>query len=499
MKVKNLIALFLLLTCLFTTKTKAQTEGDIFFSQAMVHDVYMTFTQTNYWDSLVAYKPLDLYLRGDVTIDGVLYPNVGIKFKGNSSYSNPSNKKPFKIDLNEYVAGQDIDGIKKFNLNNGFKDPSFMREKVALDFYNQQGLAAPRCSYARVYLNGTYWGLYMFVEEANKTFLDDRFGNKQGNMFKGDPMGDLKWINSTPSSYYTKYELHTNETVNDWTDLVNLIDNINNSGTNFYDSLEVALNTSTFIRHWAAMNLFVNLDSYIGSGHNYFIYHDTLSNKFEWVSWDANESFGNFNMGLTNTQLKNLTMYHVSAPSSSRPLVQKMLTVPSYKSTLTDVFCQWLQYDFSNAALDSKIDSLANAIRTDVYADGIKFYSNADFETNLTSDVGMTMGIKTFITDRRNALITELFANGCLVGVNENTTSNNQINVYPNPANDFVTIDFNSNQNENLIYIYNSLGQEMSRLNSSTTIEKVDISKFPAGMYLIKINANSYLKFQKIN
>src|SRR3989344_1860609 len=265
MKVKKLFLLFLILISISATKSKAQTEGDIFFSQAMVHDVYMTFPQTNYWDSLVAYKPLDLYLKGDVTIDGVLYPNVGIKFKGNSSYSNPSTKKPFKIDLNEYGSTSELDGLKKFNLNNGFKDPSFMREKVALDFYNQQGLAAPRCAYTRVYLNGTYWGLYIFVEEANKTFLDDRFGNKQGNMFKGDPNGDLKWLGATESSYYTKYELHTNETANDWSDLVNLIDNINNSGTNFYDSLEVALNTSTFIRQWAAMNLFVNLDSYIGS------------------------------------------------------------------------------------------------------------------------------------------------------------------------------------------------------------------------------------------
>lgn len=498
MKLKNLLPFIALFLFSFKS-TKAQTEGDIFFSQAMVHDVYMTFTQTNYWDSLVAYKPLDMYLKGDVTIDGVLYPNVGIKFKGNSSYSNPSTKKPFKIDLNEYGSTSELDGLKKFNLNNGFKDPSFMREKVALDFYNQQGLAAPRCAYTRVYLNGTYWGLYMFVEEANKTFLDDRFGNKQGNMFKGDPSGDLKWLGATESSYYTKYELHTNETANDWSDLVNLIDNINNSGTNFYDSLEVALNTNTFIRHWAAMNLFVNLDSYIGSGHNYFMYHDTLSDKFEWVSWDANESFGNFNMGLTNTQLKNLTMYHVSTPSTNRPLVQKMLTVPSYKQTLTDVFCQWLQYDFSNAALDSKIDSLANAIRTDVYADGIKFYSNADFETNLTSDVGMIMGIKTFITDRRNFLITELFSNGCLVGMNESTTFNNLIKVYPNPANDYFAIDFNSNQNENLICIYNSLGQEVYRLNSSNKSEKVDVSEFTAGIYFIKVNENSYFKLQKIN
>ena len=499
MKLKKLLPFFAILF-FFSKTTKAQTEGDVFFGQASVHDVYMTFSQTNYWDSLVAYMPLDQYLKGDVTIDGVTSTNVGIKFKGNSSYSNPSTKKPFKIDMNEFVSGQDVDGLKKFNLNNGFKDPSFMREKIALDFYNEHGLAAPRCAYTRVYINGTYWGLYMFVEEANKTFLDDdnRFGNKQGNFFKGDPSGDLKWMGSTPSSYYSKYELHTNETANDWTDLVNLIDNINNSGANFYDSLETVLNTNTFIRHWAAMNMFVNLDAYIGSGHNYFIYHDTLSNKFEWVTWDVNESFGNFNMGMTTTQLKNLSMFYVSTPSSSRPLVQNMLTIPAYKSTLVDVICQWVQYDFSNAALDSKIDSLANAIRTDVYADAIKFYSNADFETNLTTDIGATMGIKSFITARRNALITELFSNGCYTGVTDATAKEEHFLVYPNPATNFITIDLKSNKKENTIHIYNSLGQEISSIISENVSEKVDISKFSEGIYFIKVNETAYSKFQKI-
>lgn len=503
MKLQKLLPFFAIF--FFLSKTSiAQTQGDIFFGQAVVHDVYMTFPQANYWDSLVAYKPIDQYLKADVTIDGVLTTNVGIKFKGNSSYSNPSTKKPFKIDMNEYVSGQNVDGLKKFNLNNGFKDPSFMREKIALDFYNEHGLAAPRCAYTRVYINGTYWGLYMFVEEANKTFLDDddRFGNKQGNFFKGDPTGDLKWLGATPSSYYSKYELHTNTTTNDWSDLVNLIDKINNSGVNFYDSLETVLNTNTFIRQWAAVNMFVNLDSYIGSGHNYFIYHDTLSNKFEWVAWDVNESFGNFNMGLTTTQLKNLSMFHVSTPSSSRPLVQKMLTVPAYKNTLIDVICQWVQYDFSNAALDTKIDSLANAIRTDVYADAIKFYSNADFETNLTSDVGLTMGIKSFITARRNALISELFSNGCYTEIADVTGNLEQIIIYPNPATDFIIVEFNPNnylnKTGNILHIYNSLGQEISSLVSTNASEKIDLSNYPEGIYFIKINETNYSKFQKI-
>jgi hypothetical protein len=478
---------------------KAQTEGDNFFGMAQVHNVYMTFSQTNYWDSLVTYMPLEKYLKGNVVIDGLVLNDVGIKFKGNSSYSNPFDKKPFKIDLNEFVSGQDIDGLKKFNLNNGFKDPSFMREKIALDFYNSHGIPAPRCAYTKVYINGVYWGLYTFVEEVNKTFLDDddRFGNKQGNLFKGDPFGDLKWINSSESSYYSKYELHTNETANDWSDLVNLIDNINNSGTFFHDSLEAAFDTETFIKHWAAMNMFANLDSYIGSGHNYFIYHDTLSDKFEWISWDVNESFGNFNMGMTATQMKNLSMFFVSSPATSRPLVQKMLNDPAYKTKLINTICEWVSGDFTNGNLDPKIDSLANAIRADVYADTKKFYSSMDFETNLTSDIGPTMGVKSFITERRNALVTELAVNGCNVGISEDQLIKNFLNVYPNPAVEEITIELNTGNKNNSIRMINMLGQEMLSFTTSESTMKIDVSSFPAGIYILNVNNDLFEKVQK--
>jgi spore coat protein CotH len=498
MKLRKLIVLFSIFSLLMSESSKAQTDGDAFFGMAQVHDVYMSFPQANYWDSLVAYLPLEQYLKADITIDGTVLTNVGIKFKGNSSYSNPSQKKPFKVDLNEFVSGQDLDGLKKFNLNNGFKDPSFMREKLSLDFYNEHGLAAPRCAYARVYLNGVYWGIYTFVEEVNKTFLndDDRFDNKQGNLFKGDPIGDLKWINSTASSYYTKYELHTNETANDWSDLVNLIDNINNSGSFFHDSLEAAFNTSSFIRHWAAMNVFVNLDSYIGSGHNYFIYDDTLSRKFEWISWDVNESFGNFNMGLSTTQLKNLSMFYVSPPSSSRPLVQKMLLDPDYKNLLVNTICQWMEHDFTNEMLDPKIDSLANAIRNDVYSDTKKFYTNAEFDNNLSADVGMTMGIKSFITERRNWLLSELAASGCNVGINESASARGLL-IYPNPAATSITLNFPGGNDSNSILIFNSLGQKVYSGEGRGNSLEINISGFASGLYVVSINNTSFAKFTR--
>jgi spore coat protein CotH len=478
----------------------AQNEGDAFFGTNTIHEVYISFSQQGYWDSLTANYTADVYMKGSITIDGTAYPEVGVKFKGNSSYNNQSDKKPFKIDMNEYISGQDIDGLKKFNLNNNFKDPSFLREKLTLDFYNSHGLHAPRCAFVKVYINGTYWGLYNFIEEVDvKKFLAAHFSDNDGNMFKGDPHGDLRWLGANPASYYGEYELHTNETANDWTDLLELINKINNSGTAFQDSLETILNTNAFIKQWAALNMFSNMDSYIGSGHNYYIYHDSATGKFEWVAWDVNESFGSFRQNLSASQMETLSMFYVSNPNN-KPLAQKMLANTTYKNELINTICQWVQFDFSNAALDGKIDSFANMIRTAVYADTKKFYTNQNFETSLTSNVmvqgpgGDILGLKSFITNRRNALLTELASNGCTLSV-KNTAGSDVIKLYPNPATDHIIVEANGKASITLIDV---TGRKVLEQTGSGKLT-VDVSALSAGMYYLSVNGGTYQKITIMN
>ncbi len=48
---------------------------------------------------------------------------------------------------------------------------------------------------------------------------------------------------------------------------------------------------------------------------------------------------------------------------------------------------QMLDGGFDATTMQARIDELADLIRTDVYADGNKMYSNAEFEQNLYSDI----------------------------------------------------------------------------------------------------------------
>ncbi len=465
----------------------AQQAGDNFFSEPIVHEVKLSFWQQAYWDSLTVNYTNDAYMKCAVEIDGTVIDTIGVKFKGNSSYNNQSDKKPFKLDLNDYINGANIDGLKKLNLNNGFKDPSFLREKIALDFYNEHGIIAPRCGYTKLYINNVYWGLYTVVEEIDKTFLSGRFNDNDGNLFKGDPQGDLKWINNLPSSYYSKYELHTNETLNDWSDLVNFIKQANSPAALLYDSLNHVFHSTDFLRAWAGTTLFVNLDSYIGSGHNYFIYHDSTTNKFRWILWDVNETFGNFNMGLQPAQLTALAYDYINNPNN-RPLANNMRINSTFHTTLGNEMCDLVYGGFSNAEMDGKIDSIANAIRPHVYADNKKFFSNQQFEDNIINDISVPgtpggsniLGIKSFISARRSQLVTQLNALGCSAGLGQNEEALRKIN--PNPNHGKISI---LNKKEQRYLLFSAEGS----LLKSGILEKGNNEiylEFSPGFYLLK-------------
>lgn len=495
-----------LLFCFATLASNAQNEGDQFFAEGTIHEIRLDFLQVGYWDSLVANKPSETYMKCEVTFDGTLYPDTGVRFKGNSSYSGPGQKKPFKLDLEEFVDDQMHDGLKQFSLNNGFKDPSFLREKLALDFMTQHGIAAPRCTFSRLYISGEYWGLYSVVEDIGKAFLSQRFGNNDGNLFKGDPHGSLTWKGDQQANYLGDYELKTNEDLNDWSDLIALLDVLNNSSaTDLPTALAARLNLDGWYDYWVAHSLFVNLDSYVGSGHNYYLYHNEDIDQFEFIAWDENEAFGNFKMGLSQSQLLNLPYTHIPQPFNQRPLMNRILQDVNLKQDYTDRYCELLPF-FTNEAFDARIDSLADLIRPHVYEDTKKTYTNDQFEQNLSQDVSLpspqgqfvVAGLKSFITARRASLVQQLEVVGCAVSAVEMAEAGDVV-IYPNPTNGQFFI-----KNNGTPIVKTSLndliGRPLKHWEGKLANGQIDWSAaLPAGAYFLKmVRENGSITVRKL-
>ena len=115
---------------------KAQsTSGDSIFNLSVIHTIDIYNSDPNFWDSLVANYALDRKIYCNIMLDSnQLIDSVGIQLKGNSSYNSmPGVKKSMKLSFNNWVSGQNWNGLKEVVLNNGFKDPTMMREKIFLE------------------------------------------------------------------------------------------------------------------------------------------------------------------------------------------------------------------------------------------------------------------------------------------------------------------------------------------------------------------------------
>lgn len=516
---KKLLFLFAVGTSFCQAQT---TAGDNLFNVTQIHTININFPQTNYWTLLVNNKAYDdandssSYIPAQVIIDGNTMDSVGIQFKGNSSYYNyPGNKKPFTLSFDEYRNNQKYDSLSSINLNNCYQDPSFMREKIFLDFLNSKGLNAPRSNYAKLYLNGTYSGFYQIGERVNKTFCKDRFGNKGGNLFKGDGSGsacaDLKYQGTSQSSYYNCYTLKTNKTANDWSDLINLTNQINNTtNTQFKDSVDTYLNANSFIGAWAACNMFVDFDSYAFRFiHNYYIYQNTVTNKFEWITWDVSTTFG-MDVPGSVASIEGKSILYIEPNAADRPLANRMLSNIAYKNQYLTYICDFMN-TFQPSVLNPKIDSIYNLIKADVYADPLKMYSNTEFDTNINSNIvvsGITYpGLKSFIQNRSTNIQNELNTLGmnCSILLSDNDINSNEslLTVFPNPSTGNLSIHYNLSENMEIsIKIIDVLGREIPLLENTKEPSgkyKKEISvDLPNGVYNVELKTENNITNKKI-
>lgn len=400
------------------------------FNDAVVHEVRIQFKQSEYWDSLVHYKTQEnlfekkTYLKGDVVIDGQYSYNVGVKIKGESSYKHyPSNKKSLKINFDKFIKGQKFQGYEEINLNNNFKDPTFMREKLYLDFLHDVGVPSRKNAYAKVYINNQYWGLYLMVEEIDKNFLERNFGNKKGALIKGEPQAYLDWHGKDSLSYTRKYKIKSGAKTNSTKQLIhflNIINNFEGSDEMYETALGGIFNIKNCLKAWAVNNVLVNVDAYnIYYPHNFYLYYNTKTAKFEWINYDGNYSFGAWSPNFTLEQMLALDIYYVKEDDKRHPLVTKLLKEnikikESYRKIIEN---EVLDY-FVPKKFNKKIESLKLLINESVYTDSLKMYTNREFDINIEQSIGdindpgaFIPGLKPFIKKRR-AHIEEQLLNG---------------------------------------------------------------------------------------
>lgn len=391
-----------------------------FYNLSTIQTIEITFAESN-WDQLLdnAYATTEDYiLAQSVTINGVTLDSVGVKYKGNSTYNANQTKNPFHIELDTY-KDHEYDGYTDIKLSNVAKDPSFLREVLSYQVLRNY-MDAPLSNYANVYVNGTLMGLYSNSESVSKKFVKKRFGSKSNTFIKCNPPAgagpqsrdypNLVYLGTDSTSYYAAYELKSDY---GWDELIDLCDTL----ANHVDVIEDILDVDRALWMLAFNNVLVNLDSYSGGfAQNYYLYRDD-NGRFVPVVWDLNESFGQFSMtgtgNLNNTAAKQQMSHLLHENDAAFPLIQKLLGVPTYKRMYLAHVKTMVEENFANGLYEETGMELQTLIDAAVQADNNKFYSYANFISNLTSDIssgggpggGSTPGITNLMNARATYLV----------------------------------------------------------------------------------------------
>ena len=169
----RLPALAWIAVCLLLAAVPAAAQSqDELFDDSVLHDVHVTMSERD-WSALKARPEENTYYTADLRWRGVTVRNAGIRSRGSGTRNGV--KPGLRVDVNRYVD-QTFLGLRALVLDNGFTDPSLMRDALAMKLYARAGLPAPREAFARLFVNTEFAGVYVIVEPIDRTFITRVFG-----------------------------------------------------------------------------------------------------------------------------------------------------------------------------------------------------------------------------------------------------------------------------------------------------------------------------------
>lgn len=435
---KNIGILILSLTT--TLLLSAQELYDI----DNITNIEIYFSENNWNDILIDYYELDEYLMADsVVINGSAKDSVGVKYKGNSTFSENNAKNPFNISLDYIQDNQDYQGYRTLKLSSGQKDPSFLREVLSYEIARKY-MVASQSNYAKISINGSYHGMYSSSESVNTDFQKDYlFADKDNTRFKCNPVNvnnggsSLEYLGADSVSYYDFYEIKSDA---GWQDLIDLTYSIKNTPNN----IENVLDIDRAIWMSAFNNVLVNLDSYTGPfRQNYYLIKDD-NQRINTILWDFNECLGGFTMvdqgppGGGNNNLAELDPL-LREGDADWPLLNLIFNNPTYKRMYAAHMRTILEENFANELYTERALALQNLIKSDVELDPTTPYNYIDFIANRTTDVnvglggpggGSVLGITNLMESRTDFLLAHDLLTAQPPTIGTISTLPNQVNTY---------------------------------------------------------------------
>ncbi|HEY0968284.1 MAG TPA: CotH kinase family protein [Opitutaceae bacterium] len=395
---------------------KPAGDGSL-YDPTVLRTYFIDFDTSDWESEMEAFKNTDVEIPARLTIDGKVYKDVGVSFRGASSFMTvpAGRKRSLNLSVDLVHGKQDVRGYRTLNLLNAHLDPTFLRSVLYYQIARAY-IPAYQANHARVVINGENWGVYVNVQQFNKDFTEEFFDDDKGARWKvpGSPRGrgGLNYLGDDAAAYRSIYEIKSKDTPEAWAALIKLCRVLNQTKPEQLEAaLSPLLDIDGALKFLAIENVLINSDGYWVRASDYNLYQ-AKDGRFHLIPHDANETMsapqgpGSGGEGLELDPL-------VGLGDLSKPLLGKLLAVPAlrtrYLGYVRDIARDWLDWN-KLGPIATRYQAL---IDHEVEIDTRKLDTHENFTRGLTEDVlsqGMRggsylIGLKTFADQRRAYLL----------------------------------------------------------------------------------------------
>ncbi len=419
------------------------------YDSKVLRTLFLEFENPDWEKELGDFYHTDVDVPAKLTVDGKVYPDVGVHFRGMSSFMMvpEGRKRSLNLSMNFAHEDQRLYGYRTLNLLNANGDPTFLRAVLYTQIAREY-IPAPKANHMRVVINGESWGVYMNTQQYNSEFTTEWFKSAKGTRWKvpGSPggRGGLAYLGEDPAAYKRLYEIKTKDDPKAWTAMINLCRVLDQTPP---DKLEAALkpilDIDGTLKFLALDKTFINNDGYWIRASDYSIYLDEKG-LFHMIPHDTNETFeapegmgrggrggpgrgpggppppgfgpppGGFGppQGPPREEKADLDPF-AGSDDPNKPLISKLLAAPElrarYLGYMKGMAETWLDWKKLGPIAEQYHAQIAAVVKTDTR----KLDSTEAFDKSVTEDVtgqgfgppGARMSLKSFAEKRREYLL----------------------------------------------------------------------------------------------
>jgi len=356
------------------------------YDRGILRTLFLEFEHEDWEQELEAFYHTDVEVAATLTVDGRKYPEVGVAFRGNNSFTAvpPGLKRQLKISI-DFVHNQDLLGYNELKLLNANQDPTFMRTPLYLEA-SRDYIPSLKSNFVRVVINGESWGVYVSQQDFSKDFTEGAFGTREGTRWKSPNNsvgGGFSYLGPEVAPYREWYEMKGRDNLDAWHRLIEFCRVLNETPIEELEAgLEPILDIDGALRFLALDVALVNADGYWKDGSDFNIYLD-WEERFHLTPHDANEGFRSGGRGGANSPDPLTTL-----DDPNKALRHRLLAVPAlrdrYLVYVGEIAEKWLDWQ----RLGPIVEGYRALIEADVESDTRKLDTTEAFLLGIYGEEG---------------------------------------------------------------------------------------------------------------